>query len=281
MSDPVCYVHGDRVTYIRCQRCDRPICPDCMHEAAVGFHCPACVKAARARVRQPRTVAGGRLSARAGIWSTAIIAINVLVFLIIETTGGTARSTLFAEGAMVADTVMSPNTGNVITGFVDGAWWRPVTGAFLHAGLAHLALNMLAIFIFGRLLEQWLGSARFVAAYVVSILGASLAVLWLSPGNALTVGASGAVFGLFAIALVMQIRMRQDVRFLLALLAINVGFSFMGGISWQAHLGGFVTGALLGIAYAYAPRTHRTVLHAATVLVVGGTVWTLLYLPLW
>lgn len=230
-------------------------------------------------MRAPRTAAGGRISANPGVWSTAIIAVNILFFLLVEATGGTTRSALFQDAAMVADTVYNPTTGRLIDGFLDGAWWRPVTGAFMHAGLVHLLLNMLAIVIFGRLVEQWLGSTRFVAVYVLSILGSALAVLWFSPGNQLTVGASGAVFGLFAVALVMQIRRREDVRFLVALLVINIGFSFTEGISWQAHLGGFVTGAVIGAVFAFTPRSIRTPVHVVATVGLGAGLAGLLYLP--
>lgn len=280
MGDPVCYRHVDRVTHIQCQRCGRPVCPECMTEASVGFHCPECVREGRSRQRRPRTVAGGTLSAGVGVWSSVIIAVNVAVFLVVELTGGTSRSAIFLDGAMVADTVRSPQTGQILQGFTDGAWWRPVTSAFLHGSLAHLVLNMLAVFIFGRLVEHWLGSARFVATYVVSLFGASLAVLWWSDGNALTVGASGAVFGLFAMALVWQIRLRQDVRFLLALLIINIGFSLTSGISWQAHLGGFASGAILGVVFAFAPKSSRGLTHPAVVIVVGGAILLALYRPM-
>lgn len=279
MSEPVCYRHPDRVTHIACQRCDRPICPACMTEAAVGFQCPNCVQRGNAKVRQPRTIAGGTVPANPGIVSTVIIAVNVLIFFIVEATGG-SLSSLYRDGAMLAETTRYRDDVTARTGFVDGAWWRPLTSAFLHGGLLHLAFNMLAIYIFGTFLERALGLARFIAAYIVSLLGASLLVLWLTPSHVMTVGASGAVYGLFAIALIMLIKARQDVRFLLGLLAINLLISFTGNISWQAHLGGFAVGAVLGLLYAYTPREWRNIAHWGVTAALGITLATLLYLPL-
>lgn len=236
----------------------------------MGFQCPDCVANAAKAQRQGRTVAGGTVPRNPGAVSTAIIVVNVGVFLLTMATGGNS-SPIFRQGAMLSSTVMDLD-GTILTGFVDGAWWRPLTSAFLHSGIAHLVMNMVAVYIFGTFLERALGVARYLTAYVLALLGASLAVLLLAPSNVLTVGASGAVYGLFALALVLLIRLKQDVRFLLALLAINLVISFTGGISWQAHAGGFVVGLLLAVAFAYAPRERRTLVHAATIAVLIGAI---------
>lgn len=255
---PQCYRHPGRETYISCQRCNRPICPDCMHQASVGYQCPECVREGSRRVRVPRTAAGGLLPRQAGVVTFTIIGINVVMFLATLATGGTGGS-FFRWGAMLSSSAYDMQNGQIhlLTGVADGAYWRLITSAFLHEGFLHIAFNMYALFIFGPMLERYLGVARFIAMYLTVALGGSLFVYLLSPERALTIGASGAIFGLFAVALVLMIRQRQNVTFLLVLLAINAVISLQGGVSWQGHLGGFVTGAVLGLALGYAPRRWR------------------------
>ena len=145
----------------------------------------------------------------------------------------------------------------------DGDYWRLLTAAFLHAGILHIAFNMYALYLFGPYVERALGTARFVVAYLTMAVASSVFVYWLTEPQVATIGASGAVFGLFGLALVLLIRTGQDVRGLLVLLAINAFISLQGNISWQGHLGGFVTGALLGVALAYAPRERRSAVQFA------------------
>ena len=263
---PHCYRHADRETYISCQRCGRPICPDCMNQASVGFQCPTCVAEGAKTVREPRTAAGGLLPKQAGLVTMIIIGVNVAIFLVTYVTGRSS-SEVFLQGAMLSESALAQN-GEVLTGFAQGAWWRPVTSAFLHENILHILFNMYALYIFGPMLEQMLGVRRFVAMYLTTAIGASAVVYVLSNPFGLTIGASGAVFGLFAVALLMLIRRGQDVRFLLVLLALNAVLSLQGGISWQGHLGGFVTGAVLGLAFAYAPRDKRTIVQVGAFAVV-------------
>lgn len=230
-----------------------------MRDASVGFHCPECVAEGARSVRAPRTVAGGRLPSQVGAVTLTLIGVNAVVFLITLLTGG-SQSTVFEQGAMLSSTAVN-STGNVLTGVADGAYWRVITSAFLHQGYLHILFNMYALYIFGPMLEQALGLRRFLGMYVTTAVAASVFVYFLAPANSLTIGASGAVFGLFAVALVMLIKARKDVRFLLLLLVLNGLLSTQGNISWQGHLGGFVSGAILGAAFAYAPRDHRQLAH--------------------
>lgn len=251
-----CYRHPDREAYISCQRCGQPICPACMNEASVGFQCPECVARGARAVRTPRTVAGGLLPTSVGTATMTLIGANVVVFIVTLFTGASS-SVIFEQGAMLSSSAIN-QTGNVLTGVSDGAYWRLITSAFLHEGFLHIAFNMYALYIFGPLLEQALGVRRFLAMYVTTAVAASVFVYFLAPANSLTIGASGAVFGLFAVALLMLIKAGQDVRFLLVLLGINALLSTQGNISWQGHLGGFISGAVIGLAFAYAPRERRT-----------------------
>lgn len=267
-----CYRHAEREAYISCQRCERPICPQCMNDASVGFQCPECVKAGAASIRQPRTAAGGAVQSRPGIVTMSLIGLNLLVFLLQLVTGDDDGA-VFREGAMLGATA-GTHDGEILTGVADGAYWRLITAAFLHNDLIHLGFNMLALYWFGPFIERALGTWRFLTVYLVTALVASAFVYVLTPANVMTVGASGAIFGLFAIAFVLLLRAGQDVRTLLALLAINAVLSLRGGVSWQGHLGGFVAGLIYAVAVAYAPRERRQVaqLVALTVLVIGSIV---------
>jgi membrane associated rhomboid family serine protease len=244
VEQPRCYRHPDREAYLRCQRCGRLICPECMRDASVGFHCPECVAEGRRTVRQARTMAGGVVPAREGAVSMALIGINVVAFVLQLATEGRENS-IFQLGAMQGFAV------------ADGDYWRLLTAAFLHAGFLHIAFNMYALYLFGPFVERALGTSRFVGAYLTMAIASSVFVYWLTPPQVVTIGASGAVFGLFGMALLLLIRAGRDVRTLLVLLAINAVISLQGNISWQGHLGGFVTGALLGAAIAYSPRERR------------------------
>ncbi len=254
-----CYRHADREAYISCQRCERLICPECMRDAAVGFQCPECIAEGRKTVRAPRTITGGAITMRAGAVSMGLLGINVVVFLLQLATEGDVNS-VFQLGAMQGYAV------------AEGDIWRLLTAAFLHAGILHIAFNMYALYLFGPYVERSLGTMRFVVAYVTMAVASSVFVYWLTEPQVATIGASGAVFGLFGLALVLLIRTRQDVRGLLVLLAINAFISLQGNISWQGHLGGFVTGTLLGLALVYAPRERRS----AYQLAAFGLAWVLI-----
>jgi membrane associated rhomboid family serine protease len=254
---PHCYRHPDRETYISCQRCGRPICPDCMLAASVGFQCPECVRQGQASVRQARTAYGGRIATRPTLITLSIIVINVVMWIIARATalpGG-------GRGDFVISLVLIPDAsvyGPTVEGVAQGAYWQLLTSAFLHVEFTHLALNMIGVWLFGSLLERELGRWRFLCLYLVSALLASVTVYWLSEPASLSLGASGAVFGLFGAALVILLKKRMDVSFLLILLGLNLVLSFTrSDISWQAHLGGLVVGLLMGAGFAYAPRAQR------------------------
>jgi membrane associated rhomboid family serine protease len=248
---PRCYRHTDRETYISCQRCGRPICPDCMRAASVGFQCPECVAEGRASTPQARTVYGGALRASDNAVTLTLIGINVAVFLAVLVTGG----------AVLGGTVMLP----VLV--ADGQWWRLLTSAFLHQQFLHLLFNMVALWVFGPVMERLLGRARFLGLYLLSGLAGSVAVYLLSPPGSATLGASGAVFGLLGAALVVTVRRGYDASWLLGLLGINLVITFsVGSISWQGHLGGLLCGLALGAAVAWSPRRQRTLVHTAAFL---------------
>ena len=258
-SVPHCYRHPDRETYIQCQRCERYICPDCMRQASVGFHCPECVAAGAASTPRVRTSYGGPAIAggRADLVTKIIIGLNVVVFLLIRLTGGYS-SPLLDRTEMIGRVGFIQNLGQV-GGVADGQYWRLLTSTFVHVDLLHILLNMIAIWIFGPTLETLLGRTRFVALYLVSALAGSVAVYLLTPPLTPTIGASGAVFGLLGAALVISFKRKMDTSWLVILLGFNLIYSFVAtGVSWQGHVGGLVAGLGMGAVLAYAPRDRRT-----------------------
>lgn len=243
---PVCYRHPDRQTAVSCTRCGRPVCPECMRSAAVGHQCVDCVQAAAYSVPPVRTAAGGILRPGMPVVTYALIAANVAMFIL-----QTASRTLTYKLSLFPVAVAG------------GQYYRLLTSAFMHYGLVHILFNMWALYVLGPPLEQHLGRLRFASLYLLSALGGSVMVYLFSPLNAATAGASGAIFGLFGATLVTAKRLNLDVRWLIGLIVINLVITFtLPGISWQGHVGGLVTGALVAAVYVYAPRGQRTLVQA-------------------
>lgn len=263
---PSCYRHPGRPTYVRCNRCERYICGDCMRNAAVGHQCVECVREGARTVRQPRTRFGGRQRSATPVLTYALIAINVVAFVIQMASGNLEKQLTLWPPAVAG-----------------GEFYRLATAAFLHYGAAHLLLNMWALYVVGPPLEMWLGRLRFGALYALSGLGGSVLVYLLSPLDTATAGASGAIFGLFGAMFVVGKRVSVDVRGVVAVIAINLLFTFLAPlissqrISWQAHVGGLVTGALVAAAYVYPPRERRTMIQAvvtvAVLAVFAALIW--------
>lgn len=257
---PVCPRHPDRPSYVRCQRCGRPACPECQRAAAVGFQCVDCVNEQKRTTPAYRAPYGGALAVGKPLVTYAIIALCVLVYVLQWLLPGEAVYQQFAFA-------------NV---FADREPWRMLTAAFLHSQsfLLHIVLNMYTLWIFGQALEPLLGRVRFLAVYLLSAVGGSIGFLLLTPDRPVigVVGASGAIFGLFGAMLVVQRHRGGETRQLWVLIAINgaIGF-FVQGIAWQAHLGGLITGGLAAAAIAYAPRgKNQGLLQAGGLVLVGA-----------
>ncbi|MEB3023486.1 rhomboid family intramembrane serine protease [[Mycobacterium] crassicus] len=255
----VCYRHPDRATALRCTRCDRYICGDCMRSAAVGQHCVDCAQAGSAQVRRARSRVPAAYDVP--VITYGLIAVNVLAFI----------AQLAAGPSDTRWVIWSPAVA-------DGQVYRLVTAAFLHYGPMHLLLNMWALYVVGPPLEGLLGRARFSAMYLLSALGGSVAVYLLAPVNTTTVGASGAIFGLFGATLIVGKRLRMDIGWVAAIIIINLVFTFtIPRISWQGHLGGLVTGVLVAYAYVYPVPERRTqvqvVTSAALVALFIALIW--------
>lgn len=242
-SVPVCYRHTGRETYVQCLRCNRPICPDCMNEASVGFRCPQCVGVATRTGRQARTAFGGSPRGDRGYVTIALIAVHVLIFVSTLVRGGAQAAIGHGSNRLFAPPTELPSLLGVFPPAVaHGEYWRLITAMFVHFGLLHLAMNMWALWILGRFLERALGPARFTALYFLCGLGGNVAVYLFSSTASLAGGASTALFGLFAATFVVNRKLGLSNNGLIVLIVINLGLTFaIPNISILGHLGGLVT----------------------------------------
>lgn len=275
-----CYRHPQRETYVRCTRCGRPICPNCMNEAAVGFQCPECVAEGRRTVRQAKGHFGGGVVGRREYVTYTLLALNVGVFLLDAVLskgrslggfglgGSTGLSPIQWWGSILAPS-FTGDDGQLYTGVMDGGWYRLLSNMFVHFGALHLLMNMFGLWIVGRSLEQTLGHVRFAGLYLVSGLGGSVAAYVFSNPLTPTAGASGAIFGLFGALIFVNRKLGREMQGVIAVIVINVIFSFsVSSISIAGHLGGLVTGALLALGIAYAPRKYRIPVQVGTFVLV-------------
>jgi membrane associated rhomboid family serine protease len=269
---PTCYRHPERETYLSCVRCGKPACPECLREAPVGHQCVDCIKGGNQTVRQPTAAFGGRVVSGAMV-TWALIGINVLLYLV-----QWAYPALVQNWAMLgaACTQVSGHTCIGPSGVAFGQYYRLLTSAFIPGnaslGILDILFNMWALLIVGPGLERVLGHLRFLVVYLASALGGAAMYYWLAPFNQPAVGASGAIFGLFAAWFVVARRIRADVRPIVILIVLNLVLSFVGYkiIAWQDHLGGLITGGLLTAAFAYAPRKYRTLVQVGAAILVAA-----------
>lgn len=250
-----CYRHSDRATGASCTRCGRPICPDCMIQAPVGHHCPACVKEGNRGVRQVHwtpPALGGR---RATPVVRVLIAVNVAVFVL-----SSARPSVVDRYSQLPVLIAA------------GQYERLLTAAFLHASLFHILFNMMALYIVGPALEQAIGRLRFTALYFLAALGGSVLSYLLSNPRVEGVGASGAIFGLFGAFFVISRSRRADTGGILVIIVINLVLSFADPlIDWRAHVGGLVVGTVVAGAFALAetrPPSQRRAIEVGVSIVV-------------
>jgi len=249
-----CYRHPGRETGVSCSNCGKPICPDCMTPTPVGMRCPDCagggpkVQTLRSMYVEP-------------IATYVLIGINVLLFLGSGgSLGGGGGNQVFRDFALYGPEV------------ADGDYWRLVTCGFLHSGILHIGFNMYILWWLGQMLEPSLGHVRFLALYFTSLVAGSLGALLLSP-HAVTVGASGAVFGLMGAAFVLQYARGMDPMRsgLGALILINLALGFViPNVSIGGHLGGLIGGAAAAFAMErLSARSRGIALPVAAVLAIG------------
>jgi membrane associated rhomboid family serine protease len=254
-----CYRHPNRETGVSCSNCGNPICPDCMTSTPVGMRCPDCA-GQKQRVHTMRSMHVDPIA------TYVLIAVNVLLFLgsgaggsFLTGSGGNTR--VFLDLALFGPAVDQ------------GDYWRLVTSGFLHSGLLHIGFNMYILYWLGTMLEPSLGHARFVALYLTSLLAGSFGALVLSP-NAVTVGASGAVFGLMGAAFVMQRArgidpMQSGIG---PVILLNLAISFIiPNISIGGHIGGLVGGAVAAFVMdRLAGRVRGAAAPIAACLAIGA-----------
>jgi membrane associated rhomboid family serine protease len=240
-----CYRHPERMTGISCQRCDRPICGECMNPASVGFQCPSCVASRRASGRPPRTAFGA----------------------VLKPGGGTATKVVM--GALAVEWVLNLVSGGLLNGLLvmsneaiyAGQFWRLFTASLTSGSILGVLMNLLVLWLAGRAIESELGASRFVALYVATGLGGATLLFVFGPYGSGGFGAAAAVIGLLAANAIFKQKVREDVRadiglfILLILYSILVGFRSFG---WLMLIGGVLVGALVGIVLAYAPRRNRS-----------------------
>ena len=255
-----CYRHPSRETGVSCSNCGKPICPDCMTPTPVGMRCPECA-GQRQRVQTMRSLHVDP------IVTYVLIGINVLMFLGsgggggILTGGGSGGSRVFLDFALYGPAID-----------INHEYYRLITGAFLHSGILHIGFNMYILYWLGTMLEPSLGHLRMGALYFASLLTGSFGALLLDP-NAVTVGASGAVFGLMGAAFVLQrargIDPMQSGLGPIILINLVLGF-VIPNVSVGGHLGGLAGGVLCAFAMErLAGRGRGVVLPVVACVLVG------------
>jgi membrane associated rhomboid family serine protease len=257
-----CYRHPGRETGVSCSNCGNAICTDCMTATSVGMRCPDCAKQ-KTEVRTVRSLTTDPTA------TYVLIAINVLAAIGSGSLlGGGGRTAAFYDLALIGGGL--DQSGPV--GVSQGEYWRLITGGFLHGGLLHLLFNMWVLLFLGRELEPALGRARFLALYFTSLLAGSAGALLLQP-DALTVGASGAVFGLMGAAFFLYRARGIDPMQagIGPMILLNLGITFLiPNISIGGHIGGLIGGALAAVVMdRLAGRARRPWAPVAACAAIG------------
>ncbi|MFN2614686.1 MAG: rhomboid family intramembrane serine protease [Actinomycetota bacterium] len=254
MSEQPCAFHPHRMTGVSCSRCDRPICPDDMHPAPVGIHCPVCAGQMRegplgeaqyrARMRAQRHPLLRQLSGSQ--MTTVLLAANVVVFVLMVATGApTSGRTLYRFGALISPLPSSQ-------------WWRLITAMFVHIGIGHILFNMFALVLFGGAIEQRHGKMRFLCLYLASGVAGNAVALAYSHAS-LSAGASGAIFGILgawlALVVVNHRAAASQLRGWVLLIGFNLFYSIVTpGIDLHAHIGGLLGGFVIAVGLELGAR---------------------------
>jgi membrane associated rhomboid family serine protease len=258
----VCYRHPNEHTRVHCTRCSRPICPECMIPAPVGYQCPECVAQARREFRR-----GPGRTFRGGIGVTKALLYGIAAVFVLEVVTGGPRSLLQgpSAGRLIDLGAMQPFL------IADGQYWRLFSAMFLHAGLLHIGFNAYALWLFGSMVESNLGRTRMVLIYVLAGFLASVASYAFGPVSSVGVGASGAIFGVFGAFIAFNYRRRHlamaeaNLRWAATLLLLNLLLAFgFARIDWRAHLGGLIAGLAAGaFAEGWGTGSQRRIIQVA------------------
>lgn len=252
--DNYCYRHPKRQSFVLCQRCGRTICSDCQTPAAVGVHCPECMKEARdsAPRRKPAVVTAFRSGTDAPVVTWTIIALCIVIYIAQLVSRGAVGDALFYHPLL---TETQP--------------WRMITSLFAHSesSFLHIIFNMYSLLVIGPLLERAVGHLRFLALYLLSGLGGSIAVLLIDPRIGV-LGASGAIFGLLGAFFIINRHLGGNNLQLLIVIGLNLVIGFViPNIAWQAHIGGLITGGIVALVYL---RTRRQNQRNEQILLLAG-----------
>jgi len=259
----VCYRHPEVQTRVHCTRCERPICPDCMIPAPVGFQCPECVAEARREFRK-----GPGRPLRGGVSVTKALLVAIAIPFVIEIVLGGPQALFDPSAKLLFDLgAMQP------VAVAGGQFWRLFTAMFLHAGVLHVALNAYFFWLFGRVVESVYGKTWMLLIYLVAGFLASVASYAFGPVTTLAVGASGAISGVFGAFIAYNYRRRHlaanaaNLRMALTVIVLNAVIAFAyRSIDWRAHVGGLIAGFALGyLADDAVPARQRTVARFAGV----------------
>ncbi len=289
MEEPrYCYRHPDRETGLSCAECGRPICYECMHYTPVGQRCPehagapVGIRKATAPIQRAVTGVGSR---RVNAVTMVLIGMNVGIYLAELALGGSIKGTgnwIFSHGALIVNGIIvngnlipgpahaTAPAGYSLVGVAHGEWWRLITAAFLHYGPLHLAVNMYSLYYAGTLLEGMIGRWRFALLYFVSgVAGCAGAIFW-SP-NQITLGASGAIFGVLGGLFVLERRRHIATGGQIAgLIVLNLIFTFTlsSFISVGGHVGGLIAGVVLMYLFDQYRRSAAMSIAAASAVIV-------------
>jgi hypothetical protein len=214
-----------------------------MISASVGFQCPECVHGAAASTPRIKTPIGAPVAEKPTV-TYVLIGINVVAFLLMLVSGIDETATQWG--------MFPPSIA------IDNEWWRLITSAFLHGGWLHIAFNMYVLYSLGPSLERLLGHSRYLVLYLMAALGGAVCSYAFSDVMTVSVGASGAIFGLMGALVVAGRKLRYDITQVLVLLAVNFAIGFLApGVDWKAHVGGLIVGAVVAAIFVLPPARIR------------------------
>jgi membrane associated rhomboid family serine protease len=255
-----CYRHPDRETGLACSECGRPICADCATFAPVGIRCPDHAGVRRGpttRIKPPtvRRAPGVALATGRAPVTRILIAVNLAIYVVTAAQGAGFND---PGGALLSKFILVGSSvhGRFVVPYGDLAhdhqWYRMVTAMFLHGSILHIAFNMYALWVIGTVVEQYLGTMRYIGLYFVSGLAGSAGALLQSPFTPV-LGASGAIFGILGAMMILEWQVTGRLAGqAAALVAINLGLSFViPNISWGGHVGGLIGGMLIMLGYGH------------------------------
>jgi membrane associated rhomboid family serine protease len=261
----MCANHPDRMASSVCAHCDRPICTDCMQHAPIGWQCPDCIAAGAKRTKVIRPFAASNRTGAVGSTNPTPVVIAMVGICVVA---------FFASGFGKASVInrlgMWPNGV-----YFQHEYYRLFTSMFLHLDFLHIAFNMITLLVVGPAVEVMVGKARFLTLYLLAGLGGNVLSYLIAPARSLSAGASGAIFGVLGAYVVLALSRRKPMGPVVALIVINLVIGFAGNVEWQAHIGGLLVGAALGLVFQYSSTLRQrarevtlTVLASAVTLAV-------------